>query len=90
MDLRYFSYRQGANCVTPYFSSYRIFETLSEDLHGVLRYRFLRKAEGIDPRPADLNSEELRALLWADANGDYCRFKECIEYAIGPLGAHHD
>lgn len=89
-NLRFFRLGRGSGCVTPYFSRYGIFEALLEDLHCVLRYRYLRKVggEGVDARPAGLDLEEAQALMREEAEDDYFRFKQCIEYAIGLLGAN--
>jgi hypothetical protein len=35
-----------------------------------------------------LNSEELEALMMEEANDDYFRFKQCIDYAIGLMDAN--
>ncbi|KAF8808147.1 hypothetical protein BYT27DRAFT_7211731 [Phlegmacium glaucopus] len=86
-NLKFFRYGVGRGRVTPYFSSRDIIESLLEDLHCVLRYRYLRKVGGggIDARPEGLASEELQALLRQEANDDYFSFKAFIEYAIDHL-----
>lgn len=88
-NLRFFKYGVGRGCVTPYFARQGIIESLLEDLHCILRYRYLRKVGGggIDARPTTLDLEELQALLAEEANDDYFRFKACIEYAIELLDA---
>lgn len=87
-NLQFFRYGKGSGCITPYFSCHGIIEALLEDLHCVLRYRYLRRAGG-GGLDTDLCSEELQAIMREEANDDYFRFKQCIEYAIGLLDASH-
>ena len=89
--LKFFEFRVGRNCLTPYFSTNcNIFELLLQDLHGVLRYHYLRRVVGQGFSARALESSDLRelgTLLKEESEDDYYKFKASIDFAVGLLDA---